>query len=69
MLIDRFKSKKDRRINWSSLPDNIAVEKDTQKFNDFAKETFICFSKNNQKFTYSTQVLHPNLIRYKTCVE
>ena len=61
---DCFRAKGVQNIDWSLLPSNIANEKDKQKFNDFAKETFIYFSKNNKKFTYSTQVLHPNLIRY-----
>jgi len=62
-LDDDFKPD-DQRIKWSLLPTNIANEKDESKFNGLACEAFICFSKKNQKFTYSTQVLHPNLIRY-----
>lgn len=61
---DCFRAKGVQNIDWSLLPSNIANEGDKEKFNDFAKETFIYFSKNNKKFTYSTQVLHPNLIRY-----
>lgn len=53
-----------QKINWSLLPKNIANEKDENKFNELAGDTFIHFSKKNQKFTYSTQVLHPNLVRY-----
>lgn len=53
-----------KKINWSLLPDNIANETDETKFNNFAKETFKCFSKSNESYTHSYQVLHPNLIRY-----
>ena len=62
-LDDDFKPE-DQRIDWSLLPKDIANEKDESKFNNLACDAFICFSKKNQKFTYSTQVLHPNLIRY-----
>ena len=61
--IEDFKDD-NQKINWSLLPKNIINETDKTKFSSLAKDTFLYFSKGNNKFTYSTQILHPNLIRY-----
>ena len=52
------------KINWNNIPNDVLNEQDIEKFNDLAIETFWYFAQDNESFIRSTQILHPNLIRY-----
>ena len=54
----------DQNVDWSEIPKDTANEEDQTRFDEFAVETFINFSKVNKDFDNTTKVLHPNLMRY-----
>jgi hypothetical protein len=54
----------DQNVDWSEIPKDNVNEEDQTRFDEFAVETFINFSKVNKDFDNTTKVLHPNLMRY-----